>query len=370
MRNLASFWLDSSNSEKDWYIGTKKDEIDARLERFIPPSNVIRLPRTIYSRRHWKFYAWRKFLLFYGPLVLKRVLPEKYFNHFMLFSESVYLLSQSKISQMEIFEARQKIILFVKQFQTLYGLEHMTFNLHKFLHACDCVANIGPFWAYSTYGFEDSNGKIQRMFNGNQCIAIQIVKRYKQLQVLNALMMYLGDSDQPFETMACLEIQTNILGSFVPTKKLLKVGNVTLMGSGPMYSLSEEEISLTAYLNLTADGRIFQRFVYNKQLFTVNSYKVNANRQNSIILRNDGNLYKIKSCYLLNNQMGENVAVILGRLLHARVVTSNDRKKQLMLITNQGALVSFKPSSIVSKCVLINLEQTYVAVLPNLFDRD
>jgi len=78
--------------------------------------------------------------------------------------------------------------------------------------------------------------------------------------------MYLGDSDQPFEVMVCLENQTNILGSFVPTKKLLK---------------------------LTADIRIFQRFVYNKQLFTVNSYKVNANRQNSIILRNDRNLYKI-----------------------------------------------------------------------------
>jgi len=134
---------------------------------------------TIYSRRHWKSSEWRNFLLFYGPLVLKRVLPEKYYNHFMLFSESVYLLSQSKISQMEIFEARQKIILFVKQFQTLYGLEHMTFNLHKFLHACDCVANTGPFWAYSTYEFEDSNGKVQKMFNGNQSIAIQIVKRYK-----------------------------------------------------------------------------------------------------------------------------------------------------------------------------------------------
>jgi hypothetical protein len=106
MRNLASIWLDSSNSEKDWYIGTKKDEIDARLERFIPPSNLTRLPRTIYSRRHWKSSEWRNFLLFYGPLVLKRVLPEKYYNHFMLFSKSVYLLSQSKISKMEIFEAR------------------------------------------------------------------------------------------------------------------------------------------------------------------------------------------------------------------------------------------------------------------------
>lgn len=136
----------------------------------------------------------------------------------MLFSESVYLLSRSKISQIELFKARQKIILFVKQFQILYGLEYMTFNLHKFLHACDCAANIGPFWAYSTYGFEDSNGKLQRMYNWNQCITLQIVKHYKQLQILKAFMMYLADSNQSFETVACLEIQKIFWDRLYPQK--------------------------------------------------------------------------------------------------------------------------------------------------------
>lgn len=67
---------------------------------------------------------------------------------------------------MELFEASERISSFVKQIQELYGLCFESFNVHILLHACDCVSRWVPIWAYSAYGFEDENGKLKNLYNG------------------------------------------------------------------------------------------------------------------------------------------------------------------------------------------------------------
>lgn len=149
VRQLARLWFKTTNSQSRWYIKPYIEDLNLKLRNIYPPSNITRLPRKIQDRAYWKASEWRNFLLFYGPLVLKDVLPSRFYKHFLLLSESVYILSQNYITQIELFKARLKIEKFVKDFEKLYGLRNMSFNVHILLHACDTVSQWGPLWAYS-----------------------------------------------------------------------------------------------------------------------------------------------------------------------------------------------------------------------------
>ncbi len=53
----------------------------------------------------------------------------------------------------------------------------MTFNIHQYLHVCDCVSLWGPLWGYSVYGVEDLYGKLMKiMYIETQKVGDQIVK--------------------------------------------------------------------------------------------------------------------------------------------------------------------------------------------------
>ena len=99
----------------------------------------------------------------------------KYFKHFCKVSQACFLLNQSFVSNEDIFEADTLLNEFVNEFQLLYGLRNMSFNLHQLLHCTDCVSRWGPLWVYSAYDFENLNGKLLQMYNGTRFVDLQIV---------------------------------------------------------------------------------------------------------------------------------------------------------------------------------------------------
>lgn len=141
------------------------------------------------------------------------------FSHFLLLSEAFDLMTQTTITQLELFYAAQRITDFVQQFETLCSLENMPCNLHILTHASDCVSRWGPLWAYSTHSFEGCIGGISKLCNGTRSINIQVTKTNIACQLLTVLkarsINVVRDSDF-IETQRCL------LGDFVPTIKALR----------------------------------------------------------------------------------------------------------------------------------------------------
>lgn len=76
-----------------WYIGNAISILNEKLKAIIPPSNITRLARGFQERPHWKASEWRNLLLFYGPFIFKDVMKKRYYDHFMLLSESMYILN-------------------------------------------------------------------------------------------------------------------------------------------------------------------------------------------------------------------------------------------------------------------------------------
>ena len=80
-------------------IVDKVKEVDEKLSKIKPPNDITRCPRkTETERQYWKAFEFRSFMLFYGPIVLRSVLPEDYYRHFIFLSEAIFVLLGDGIS--------------------------------------------------------------------------------------------------------------------------------------------------------------------------------------------------------------------------------------------------------------------------------
>jgi hypothetical protein len=86
------------------------------------------------------------------------------------------------------------------------------------------------------------------------------------------------DYDEGDEMEEFIRIQKQMLDSYVPTKKIIRGNNVSLIGSGKRHSLSLYESNLSANSDLENKGHLFNRFLINNELFTLGSYKIKAKR--------------------------------------------------------------------------------------------
>ena len=205
-KQMCCLWLEIRPSAA-WYIGNKKGAIDKLLLQIKPPSNLTRTPRSVRSIAQWKASEWRNWLLFYSLYVLHGTLPSKYFAHYLLLVEGISKLLLNSISIADLDAAENYLHLFVSQFQELYGIEFMTYNIHFLQHAASSVRDWGPLWSYSNFMFESSrpNRFLLDLFNGTQGVSVQICRTfaiYRNLPVLASKYLDSGnDSVCPWKAM-------------------------------------------------------------------------------------------------------------------------------------------------------------------------
>ena len=54
--------------------------------------------------------------------------------------------------------------------------------MHSIIHLPQCVADLGPVWAYSCFPFEDANGTLLELFHGTQNVEMQIISGINKVQ--------------------------------------------------------------------------------------------------------------------------------------------------------------------------------------------
>lgn len=174
---MVDLWVNSSHHGEEYYIGLRVKLIDERLQLISPPSEIHRSPRSLSQRCYWKASEWRAFI-FYSLIVLRRVLPARYLNHFFLFVYGIYVLLGDSISNESIALSEVCLAKFVIQLEQLYGISSCKFNAHCLTHLGHCVKNCGPLWATSAFTFESHNHTLINMFHGTQCVPQQIADTF------------------------------------------------------------------------------------------------------------------------------------------------------------------------------------------------
>lgn len=172
---LLKLWFNPSFSGNAYSISHLAEALDERLQHITPTLEISRLPRSVTEHlKYWKANELRSFLLYYGIPTLYGLLPDVYFNHYVLFVHAIYLLLKDEIKQSDLCEAENLLNQFCALLPVIYEERFTTMNVHQLLHLPDNVRELGPLYTHSCFPFEDKNGYILKQIHGTQFIDSQI----------------------------------------------------------------------------------------------------------------------------------------------------------------------------------------------------
>ena len=172
------------------FVGTRRirlgwrsiTQISARLVALA--SNVAcdfaRKPRSLSELARWKATELRQFLLYTGPIVLKGVIDDDLYNHFMLLHIAIKILVDNELCREFSSYARDLILLFVKQCEEYYGIEFMSYNVHNLIHLTDDVERNGPLDSFSLFDFENMLQEIKGVLRKHDRPLEQIIRRLEE----------------------------------------------------------------------------------------------------------------------------------------------------------------------------------------------
>ena len=102
----------------------------------------------------WKATECRLFLLYLGPVILEGVLPLTIYLNFRRLSLSIYLLSHPKFCREMCQPVGVDLSNFLREYEFLYGSEHLIYNIHSLKHLPQEVMEHGELERFSAFPFE------------------------------------------------------------------------------------------------------------------------------------------------------------------------------------------------------------------------
>ncbi|KAL2087968.1 hypothetical protein ACEWY4_016796 [Coilia grayii] len=181
-RKLIIFWMKSKNLA----IRQPSNVITAISTKLIAlrphtPSEFARKPRELTEIDRWKATELRQFMIYSGPVVLKRCLPQDIFENFLLFSVGMFLLLSPNLSAPMIDFADTVLRGFVTHYAELYGQGEIVYNIHQVIHLADVYKKFGALDSVSAFPFENFLGKIKKMLRKPDLPLQQVVRRLSEV---------------------------------------------------------------------------------------------------------------------------------------------------------------------------------------------
>ena len=147
------------------------------------PSEFVRQPRPLEDLDYWKATELRSFLLYSGLAVLKGVLNDDAYTHFVYLSVGIRLLSlkdEEKRNE-SLAYARELLNAFVKNSKLYYGSAFVVYNVHSLTHITDDVEKFNsPLQEISAFKFENRLQGVKRTIRGRRFVLEQVYRRNEE----------------------------------------------------------------------------------------------------------------------------------------------------------------------------------------------
>ena len=281
VKMLLTLWCDKTYRSEPWSITSRMKQVEDRFMKINPPSCVTRLPRSLSANfSHLKASELRTFLLFYSIPCLYGILPEQYFQHYILLVDAIYLLLQDSISLDDLKKSSALLKHFCIRIKELYAVRYETFNVHCLLHLTERVFDLGPLWTHSCFCFEYFNGELRSLFHGTQSIEEQIVLAVRIQQKIPELVPLLQDGS------LCKEFynQLSRKRQFACKKEELFPGNYfSIVGNLRKYVFSVIERVVELFVGPVGEVFKFKRLLLGTQVVHFKAYKCMTRRNNYTI---------------------------------------------------------------------------------------
>lgn len=385
MKLLLKLWFGGGHSDDSYSIASRISEVDKRLAEIKPPNNISRCPRSIENHsKYWKASEFRSFLLFYGAAVLKGILPDAWYKHFMLLSEAIFLLSMEEIMQAQLVHAENLLKHFCVSFPELYGIRFQTANIHYLLHIAQDVRNLGPLWTHSCFPFENCNGEILKFFHGTQNVPFQIASAVLIIQRLPLL------ENQLPKSSGQEEFYKKVTSPYACTSE-----TEIERGIFPMGGVQQKKVDETTYCALadylghvpevSTGIRVFLRMRRGSDVYHSKDYKRVKCRNSYTVkyLSNQNEIEYAQVIFFFQVQTPEavqNLALVTplqkkeGTLVEDCITGARASHIQVTEKPNQDKVQVIPISCIIAKCVYMDVtdfaDRSFVIPFPNRVEKD
>lgn len=126
---------------------------------------------------YWKGTEYRTFLLYASIVVLRKFLPKKYYEHFLLYFCSITICTVN-FHLVDLLETAEEMLnVFLEFFVKIYGSEFIVSNIHNLCHLVNEVRRFGPLITFSAYPFESKLHSIKLDLRTGYLPLAQVGKR-------------------------------------------------------------------------------------------------------------------------------------------------------------------------------------------------
>lgn len=400
MKRLLELWFTSKESGKPFNISSQVEDVDKRISEIKPPNRISRCPRSIEGhRKYWKANELRAFLFFYGAIVLRGILPDVYYEHFMLFSEAIFTLCLTNVTLSQVAHTERLLLHFCVKFGKLYSEQYLTANLHSLLHMPEDVRNLGPLWTHSTFPFESLNGDLLKLFHGTQNIVFQIVSAVNINRALPTLSKALVDGSDAQRFYSKLNFAQKSTNEIKLANNMFAVGKVTIKHiSAHIFTAVSK---LLGHLPETTTCKFFFRLKISNGMYRSLGYE-RVNSRNSYTIQfqeltDKGRVRRklgfIKEFLQYQTPCRDSIGChnkCVCPIYNVSIVQTLEETNNPVLVDSltggtashitisnraeSGKCVAIKLDQIIQKCIYMETEDfpdvAFVAVFPNMIEKD
>lgn len=175
------------------------------------------------------------------------------------------------------------LLKFVAEYETLYGVHCMTFNVHIVQHLIESVRKSGPLWVSSTFPFENNIYTLKNRINGPKSIEQQMTK--KSLIALKYRLRQVKNNISEDARQFC----SRIFSSTKSIQNAVEAGSVTFFGPDAT-NIFESNVN-----------KKFERCIYENCVYSSVQYTRSKKWNDSVVYLKNGNFAQIEEIYLTQN---------------------------------------------------------------------
>ncbi|KAJ8670233.1 hypothetical protein QAD02_001492 [Eretmocerus hayati] len=182
MKKLLKTWFSSDSKvtrEKLLRVSLRLVNLKNQI-----PSEFQRSTRSVEDVSKYTADEFREILLYTGPFVLKDILDEKEYKHFLLFHTGSRILCSSELYKKYTPCIKEYLQRFTVLTESLYGLEFASLTNHSLAHLTDDVENMDcPASFLTAFPYENDLGELKRSIrSGNRPMAQICTKIERDLE--------------------------------------------------------------------------------------------------------------------------------------------------------------------------------------------
>ncbi|XP_036146914.1 uncharacterized protein LOC118646990 [Monomorium pharaonis] len=146
------------------------------------PFEFARKPRSLDELDRMKATEHREFALYTGGVVLRKIVRQGVYEHFLKLSVAIRILATPGIDMEQNRYAKRLLEEYFTDFLKLYGENNATYNTHGLLHLADDALKWGTLDAFSAFIFENYLQQIKKIMRKNDKPLQQLSNRISEIR--------------------------------------------------------------------------------------------------------------------------------------------------------------------------------------------